>query len=391
MALGFAGGVPFSITRDFLKAWMTEANVDLGTIGLFSGLTLPFTIKFLWAPGLDRYVPYGLGRRRGWLIISQICLAVAILFLGQIDPRQSLLWIAIMALTVSFFSATQDIAIDAHRREFLTNEELGFGSALYMNMYRVGQLSSLAVGIFVAQHFGYAYAHVAMAMMLVVGAIATLLSKEPQMTEQAPATLVSAAVEPLREFFRRKGAWLILAFFLFYKIGDNMAGAMTVPFILKLGFDKTDYLYIVKGVGMFALFGGMLLGGALMVRLGLFWSLISFGVLQMVSTAGFAWLALVGKSFPVLTSVVVFELMSTGLGTAAYATFMAMQTDRRFTATQYALFTSLMALPGTLAAMATGFMAEAFGWPGFYLTCALVAIPGLLLIPKICSPETEKA
>lgn len=388
LALGFAAGVPFLVTKDILKAWLTESDVSLAAIGLSTAFGLPYTFKFAWAPLMDVYVPPFLGRRRGWILLAQICLAAAIIGLGQLDPKQSLLWIGIMALSVTFFSATQDIAIDAHRREFLKDEELGFGTAVYMNAYRGGNLASIAAAFLVAEKFGYDWAHVAVAGMLIVGAVAVLLSPEPQVDGPPPRTLREGVVEPFKDFFKRRGAILILLFILLYKVGDNMASAMNVPFILKLGFEKTDYLVIVKGLGLGALFIGMLLGGALMVRLGLYLSLIIFGILQMVSTAGFAVLAVVGKSTAVLTSVVTFEFLSMGLGTAAYGTFMAMQTNKRFTATQYALLTSLMAVPGVVVSMFTGYMAEGLGWTGFYLLCAAAAIPGLLLIPKVYSSES---
>lgn len=387
LGFGFAAGVPYNVTRDLLKAWVTESGADLASIGLFSMVTLPLTLKFIWAPLMDRYVPPFLGRRRGWILLAQIGLALSLIFLGQTNPKENLLWVAIAALVVSFFHASHDIVIDAHRREFLTTEELGFGSGLYMNMYRAGMIAALAVGILVAQNYSYEMAYWAVAGLILVGVITDFCAEEPKITGSPPASLKEAVIEPFKEFFRRPGALLILLFFLLYKLGDNMGSAMTVPFVLKMGFEKTDYLYIVKGVGMIALFAGMLAGGAVMLRLGLFWSLIAFGILQMLSTAAFALLAFTGKSYPVLTGVVVFELLSTGLGTTAYATFMALQTNKRFTATQYALFTSLMAIPGTVAASITGYIAEATGWMGFYVICALVAIPGLFLIPKVWTPE----
>jgi MFS transporter, PAT family, beta-lactamase induction signal transducer AmpG len=385
-ALGFAAGVPFYVIKDLLKAQITEAGLDLGTIGLFTGVGFPFAFKFIWAPAMDRYEPLPLGRRRAWMLLAQIALAISIMILGQFNPHENLMAMAVVAVAIAFFHASHDIAVDAHRREFLETSELAFGSGLYMNVYRGGSLAALAIGFYLAGKINYATAHIAIGFMMIVGALAVFFSIEPKIEGTPPKTLKAAAVEPLKEFFRREGAITILLFFLLYKIGDNMASAMNLPFILKAGFDKMDYLYIAKGVGMVALFAGMFAGGALVMKLGLFWSLISFGVLQMISTAAFALLDvhLFGKHYGILTGVVVFELLTTGLGTAAYATFMALQTNKRFTATQYALFTSLMAVPVNLSGMVTGYIAQGVGWIPFYMICAGAAIPGLLMIPKIC-------
>lgn len=387
IGLGFTAGLPFLITKDILKAWMTETNVDLGTIGLFSALSMPYTLKFIWAPVMDRFVPPFLGRRRGWMVIAQIGLVITIASVGQFNPAEQLKWIALMALAVTFFSASQDIALDAFRREYLSENELGFGTAVYMNAYRGANLASLAVAFLAAEKFGWEYAHILLALMMLIGIITVLLSKEPKVDAPPPRSLREAIVGPFSEFFKRSGWLSILGFVLLYKLGDNMASAMNVPYILKMGFEKTDYLVIVKGIGMVGLFAGMLLGGAIMTRLGLYWSLIIFGVLQMVSTFGFALIDIFGKNHFLLSGIVVFELLSTGLGATAYATFVALQTNVRFTATQYALLTSLMAVPGTLAAALTGYMVEYLGWVGFYAACSLVALPGLLIIPKVCKKD----
>lgn len=380
VGLGFASGLPFLITKDILKAWMTESNVDLGTIGLFSALSMPYTLKFIWSPFMDRFVPPFLGRRRGWIIIAQIGLMIAIACLGQFDPKNQLTWIAVMALVQTFFAASQDIAIDAHRREYLSETELGFGNAVYMNAYRGANLASLAMAFFAAEKFGWQMAHILLALMVLVGMVTVLLSKEPEVQSPPPRSLKEAVVEPFVEFFKRPGAWMILSFVMLYKIGDNMASAMNVPFILKMGFEKTDYLVIVKGIGIVSLFVGMLLGGIVQARLGLRKSLVIFGILQMASTFCFAFLQIYGKDHTLLTGIVIFELLSTGLGATAYATFVALQTNVKFTATQYALLTSLMSVPLTVVASFTGYMAEYLGWIGFYIVCSLVALPGIALV-----------
>ena len=381
--LGFASGFPFFIVREVLKAWLTDANIDLGTIGLFSAVALPYTWKFIWSPAMDGYTPPFLGRRRGWILITQLGLLFLIAGLGQFDPARSLKTMAVVAFCIAIFSASQDIALDAFRREYLTDDELGLGTGIWMNAWRFGMFAATGTAFFLADDIGYPAVHLILSLMMGIGIITTLLVPEPKTGVPAPHSLEEAVVEPFREFFSRGGAWWVLTFILLYKIGDNMAGAMNIPFILKMGFSKKEYFVIVKGIGVLALFGGAFLGGLVMVRLKIANSLWVFGVLQAISTACFALLVIVGKNHIVLTGIVTFEFFSTGLGQAAYASYMAVQTNKRFTATQYAMMTSLMAIPGTAAAAITGYMAEFLGWSGFYLTCALAALPGMLLLMKI--------
>jgi len=383
LALGFASGFPFYVVREVLKAWLTDANIDLGTIGLFSAVALPYTWKFIWSPAMDGYTPPFLGRRRGWMLVTQIGVLILIAGMGQLDPTKSLKMMAIVAFCIAIFSASQDIALDAFRREYLTDEELGLGTGIWMNAWRFGMFASTGTAFFLADDIGYPAVHLVLSLMMGVGIITTLMVSEPETGVTAPHTLKEAVIEPFREFFSRGGAWWVLTFILLYKIGDNMAGAMNIPFILKMGFTKKEYFVIVKGIGMLALFGGAFIGGIIMLRLKIANSLWVFGVLQAVSTACFALLMIVGKNHIVLTGIVAFEFLATGLGQAAYASYMAVQTDKRFTATQYAMMTSLMAIPGTLAAAVTGYMAEFLGWSGFYIACSLAAIPGMLLLMKI--------
>jgi len=381
--LGFASGFPFYVVRDVLKLWLTDANIDLGTIGLFSAVALPYTWKFIWSPAMDGYTPPFLGRRRGWMLLTQIGLLVLIAAMGQFDPTKSLTMMAVVAFCIALFSASQDIALDAFRREYLTDEELGLGTGIWMNAWRFGMFASTGTAFLLADDIGYPAVHLVLSLMMGIGIITTLLVSEPDTGVAAPQTLKEAVIEPFAEFFNRGGAWWVLAFILLYKVGDNMAGAMNIPYILKMGFTKQEYFVIVKGIGMLALFGGAFLGGIVMVRLGIANSLWVFGILQAISTACFALLMIVGKNHVILTGIVAFEFLATGMGQAAYATYMAVQTNKRFTATQYAMMTSLMAIPGTVAAAITGYMAEYLGWSGFYITCALVAVPGMLLLIRI--------
>jgi MFS transporter, PAT family, beta-lactamase induction signal transducer AmpG len=388
---GFSSGFPFYIIKDVLKLWMTESNVDLATIGLFSALGLPYTLKFVWSPLMDGYVPKFLGRRRGWILIAQLGLMVTIAMIGQCDPAKSLFWIVLSALCINFFGASQDIALDAFRREYLTSDELGFGTGIWMNAWRLGMYVSVGLSLLTELNISWATIHFILASMMGIGILTTFFVSEPKVDATPPVSIKEAVIEPFLEFFTRNKAMLVLLFILLYKIGDNMAGAMTIPFILKMGFSKTQYFVIVKGIGMFGLFGGVILGGSIMIRLGIAKSLWVFGILQAVSTALFAILVLVDHnslfwidySQVMLGCIVGFEFFATGLGQAAYATYMAVQTNKRFTATQYALLTSLMAVPGVFAASITGYMAKYLGWDIFYYLCALFAIPGMLLLFKI--------
>ncbi len=382
LVMGFASGLPLLLTITLLQAWMKEAGVDLGTIGLMSLVGLPYTLKFLWAPLLDRYVPPLLGRRRGWLLIFQLTLTGSICLLAASDPAGSPWAVAAAALTLTFFSASQDIVIDAYRREDLPDEELGLGSSLYIAGYRVGMWVCSAGGLILADHFPFPTVYLIMAACLLPAMITTVLTPEPPAPAGRPLSLKEAVIEPFADYFARSGAVLILAFILLYKIGDSMASAMTIPFYLDLHFTKTEIGTIVKTIGLWATIAGGLAGGAMMLRLGINRSLWVFGFLQMISTAGFAVLAGVGHSLAGLTAVVGFENLTSGMGTAAYAAFMASLTNKKFTATQYALLSSLMGVPRVIVSSSTGYMAEFLGWQGFFIFCTLIALPGLVLLSR---------
>lgn len=378
--MGFSGGLPLLLTGSLLQAWMVDVGVDLGTIGLFALVGLPYTLKFVWAPIMDRYSPSLLGRRRGWLFIWQLCLTGAIALLGFSNPSQILYITALAALLLSFFSASQDIVIDAYRRESLADDEQGMGASLYVGGYRVGMLLATGGGLFLADHMEYHWVYLIMATAMCAGLIATLLAPEPNAEHGKPKSLQEAVVDPFKEYFTRDYAIIILVFVFLYKVGDTMAGQMTTPFYLDLGFTKSEIAAIVKIFGFPITIVGTFLGGVLVMRHGIYKCLLWFGVLQAISTAGFIWLAYVGHDIWVLTAVIAFENLSAGLGTAAYIGFIASLTDKRFTATQFALLTSFMGMPRVFAAAPTGYMVGAFGWSGFFLFCTLVAIPGILLI-----------
>jgi PAT family beta-lactamase induction signal transducer AmpG len=388
--MGFACGLPLLLTLSVLQAWMKEAGVDLAVIGLMALVGLPYTLKFVWAPLLDRFTPRFLGRRRGWLLVAQVFLMFSIAGLGMTDPGRHPWMVALAAFLVTFFSASQDIVVDAYRREDLSDEELGLGSSLYVNGYRVGMLLASGGGLILADHMPFSRVYLIMALCLLPGIITTLLTPEPETPFGTPKTLAEAVVQPLVEYFSRSGALWILAFILLYKIGDTMASAMTTPFYLDVGFSKTQIGAVVKLFGFWATIAGGLAGGIIMLRAGINRSLWVFGVLQALSTACFAVLAHTGPSVAVLSGVIAFENLSSGMGTAAYAAFMASITNKKFTATQYALLTSLMGIPRVVASAPTGFLAKNVGWGAFFIGCALVAIPGMLLLLRF-APWRERA
>ena len=380
LVMGFSGGLPLLLSGSLLQAWMVEEKVDLSTIGLFALVGLPYTLKFVWAPLMDRYTPWPLGRRRGWLLIWQLCLTAAIILLAFSSPQNHLTMLAIAALLLSFFSASQDIVIDAYRRESLDDDEQGMGASLYVGGYRLGMLVASGGGLILADLISYREVYLLMAACMTPGIIATLLAAEPLAEHGKPQSLHEAVIDPFVEFFSRHYALMILLFIFFYKVGDTMASQMTTPFYLELGFSKTQIGTVVKLFGFWATIGGTMLGGVLVMRLGIFKSLFSFGLLQMISTAGFIWLAYAGDQLYALATVVTLENLTAGLGTAAFVGFIASLTDKRFTATQFALLTSFMGMPRVFAAAPTGYMVNAFGWSGFFLFCTLIAIPGISLI-----------
>jgi PAT family beta-lactamase induction signal transducer AmpG len=391
LLMGFACGLPLLLTGTVLQAWMKDQGVDLTVIGMMSLVGLPYTLKFLWAPVLDRFTLPFLGRRRGWLLVAQTALMFSISGLGFTDPGKNPWMVAVAAFLVTFFSASQDIVVDAYRREDLPDKELGLGSSLYVNGYRVGMLLASGGGLIMADYMPFFMVYQIMAACLLPGVVTTLLAPEPQINVGTPETMREAVFDPLTEYFSRQGALWILAFILFYKIGDTMASAMTIPFYLDIGFSKTQIGAVVKLFGFWATVSGTLIGGVIMLRLEINRSLWVFGLLQAVSTAGFAVLARVGNSLPLLSTVIAFENLSSGMGTAAFIAFMASITHKKFTATQYALLSSLMGIPRVMASAPTGFFAKNMGWESFFIACTLMAAPGMLLLFKFAPWNPKKA
>lgn len=382
LMMGFASGLPLLLTGSTMQAWLKESGVDLAMIGAAAMIGLPYTLKFLWAPLFDRYTIPLFGRRRGWLALSQLALVLALLALSMSNPASSLWGVACAALLVTFFSASQDIVIDAYRRESLSDQELGLGAAMFVNGYRVGMLLAGGGGLILADLLTFPTMYQLMALFMGLCILVTLFSPEPREAAGSPRTLREAVIEPFMEFFKRPEAIAILTFILLYKLGDTLASAINVPFYLDLGFSKSEIGAIAKLFGFWATLIGGTLGGIWILRIGLYRSLWLFGFLQMASTFGFVLLAQTGHSIPMLTGVIAVENFTGGLGTAAFVGFMGAMTDRRFTATQYALLSSLMGVPRVILSTPTGWMVGEMGWTMFFLLCTLLAIPGLLMIRR---------
>lgn len=389
---GFSSGLPLFILISLLPAWLRSEGVDLKSIGLFALISLPFTWKFLWAPLFDRYIP-PLGRRRGWMLISQILLLVSIPLFGSLSPKLDIWTIAYLATTVAFFSACQDIAVDAYRRELLPDIELGMGNVIHVNAYKIAGLIPGSLSLILADHLPWQSVFFITALFMLPGIFMTLLVKEPLLKLGVPKTLRAAVVEPFHEFIHRNGlktALLILAFIFLYKLGDSMATALATPFYLDMGFSKTEIGLIAKNAGLWPSVIGGLLGGVWMFKLGINRALWVFGMVQMVAILGFAYLATVGHNLLWLGIAIGVEAFGVGLGTAAFVAYIAQTTHPLYTATQFALFTSLAAVPRTFANAATGYMVENLGWFKFFIVCFILAIPGMLLLIKIAPWNTVK-
>ena len=384
---GFSSGLPLYLLINLLPAWLRVEHVDLTAIGLFALVRFPFTWKFLWSPFVDRYALPVFGRRRGWMLLTQLLLLASIPLFGALQPQLDLWTIAYLATAVAFFAATQDIVLDAYRRELLPDAELGLGNAIHVQAYRISSLVPGALALILADHFPWQTVFTATALFMLPGIANTFLVGEPRLARPAPRTLAEAVVEPFHEFITRSGwqqALLVVAFIFFYKLGDSMATALATPFYLDLGFSLSDIGLIAKNVGLWASVVGGLLGGIWMLKIGINRGLWLFGVVQVVSILGFAWLAYVNEPDRVLLAVVIaFEALGVGLGTAAFIAFIARATDPRYTATQFALFTGLASVPSTLVNATTGWIVEQTGWFTFFLLCTALALPGMALLLRV--------
>ncbi|MCO6431885.1 MAG: AmpG family muropeptide MFS transporter [Deltaproteobacteria bacterium] len=388
--LGFSSGLPLLTTLDMLKAWLKDSQVELALIG-FSGLVgLPYTLKFIWAPFFDRFVPPLFGRRRGWMLVTQCGGALALAVMAASNPIESPLLLGCSAFLVTFFSASQDVVVDAHRRDSFSDKELVLASSYFLTGYRVGMLMSGAIALNLAEFYTWPQVYLIMAACMLVGVAATIMAGEPEVTAPPPKSMREAIIEPLREYFSKNGAWLILAFIVLYKLGDMMASTMTIPFYKDVGFSWGEVGSVAKVFGIIATIAGGILGGVIAVRTGLYRALWIFGALQAIGILGFPLLLLTGPNIYALAAVISFENFSVGLATSAFVTMMGILCNKRFSATQYALLTSLSGVPRTIFGSSSGVLAEWLGWGYFFIGCFLLAIPGLYLLTVLKSYLSPK-
>lgn len=392
--LGFSSGLPLLLTGGTLKTWLAREQVDISTIGYFSWVGMAYSLKFLWSPLLDRFTLHKIGRRRSWMLVTQVLLMVAIYLLGRLNPIHNLSQMAFMAVLIAFFSATQDIAVDAYRRELLTNEELGLGSSLSIYGYRIALLITGGAGIgLVGSSFWpitWGQLYYLMAGCMIVGIVTTLLAPEPKVDSPAPKSLSEAIIAPFSEFLQRPGAWFILSFVFMFKLGDALSGALLNPFYVEMGFSNTDIGLIAKTFGLISSLVGLFFGGLFIYYLGIYRSLWVFGILQGLSTAAFALLTYTGPQTWALGLVVVFEDISSGMGSAAFVAFIGALSHKKYTATQYAILSSIATLGRNFFSGFTGNMVKTLGWAPFFYTCALIAIPGLLMLIEMKKYHTDE-
>jgi len=383
---GFTSGLPLYVVFQLIPAWMRVEGVGLAEIGFFTLIQMPYIWKFLWSPVMDRYTLPFLGRRRGWMLVTQLALMLSIAAMGFLQPALSIWTVAYLAAAMAFFSASQDIVLDAYRRELLPDVELGLGNTIHVQAYRLSGLVPGALALILADHMAWHYVFVVVALFMFVGVMLTLFIKEAVSEPSPPKTLVDAVIDPFVEFFNRKGigsGLLILAFLVLYKLGDSMATALQTPFFVDVGFSLTQIGSVAKVSGLIAALVGGFGGGVIMIKLGINRALWLFGLVQITSILGFALLSVVGTNLWMLGFAVGFEYLGVGLGSAAFVAFMARTTNPVFAATQFALFSALTAVPRTVIGAFTGVMVEYIGWTSFFLMCTVLAIPGMLLLFKV--------
>ena len=432
LSMGFVSGIPLLLTITLLQAWLTDEGISKSTIGLFALVGLPYSLKFLWAPLFDGVTLSTLGRRRSWMLVTQILLIITIIGLGMTSPAMNATNVAILAVLVAFSSASQDIVIDAYRRESLSDEEQTLGASAYVLGYRIGALAAGAGGLILADYMSYQMVYAFMSLVMLYGVLITIIADEPK-SNYRPSNFLETVVKPFVEFFDRYTSinniaadrlkhirdgfaimpssnsnifnnlvykrskitrrnilknifltpMLILLFILLYKIGDTMAHSLSTNFYLDIGFSKTEIGTIVKFFGLFATLVGAFAGGLIALKTGLYRSLIMFGIFQAIATLGFSLLAIVGDNIYLLMTVISLENLAAGMGYTAYLAFIANMTNKQFTATQFALMTALMSLPRTLFSGFSGYLVEFFDWELYFVFCSLIAIPALIILRKL--------
>ena len=389
---GFSSGLPLFILYQLVPGWLRSEGVSLTEIGLFSLIGIPYVWKFLWSPLMDRYSLPVLGRRRSWMLASQVLLLISIAAFGFVNPNLDIWSVAYLAAAVAFFSASQDIVLDAYRRELLLEHELGLGNSIHVQAYRLSGLVPGSLAFILADHISWQSVFLIVAAFMMIGILLTLFIKEINNEKIAPKSLHDAVTLPFKDFISRKGvksAIQILIFLFLYKLGDSMATALQTPFFIDLGFSKTEIGVVAKTASLIAMTIGLAVGGIVMIKLSINKALWLFGFVQIISILGFAALAEIGHNTYALAMAMGFEYLGVGLGTAAFTAFIARTTNPAFAATQFALFTALTALPRTFANATTGVIVEQIGWTSFYFLCVALAVPGMLMLFKV-APWHEK-
>ena len=389
---GFASGLPLFILISLIPAWLRIENIDLKVIGLFSLIQLPFTWKFLWAPLFDRYKIF-MGRRRGWLLFFQVLLPINIGSLGFYSPILNLQTIALLSFCIAIFSASHDVVIDAFRREILTDKELGLGNAIHVNAYKISSLIPGSLSLILADFISWQSVFIITSLFMLIGIGMTLFISEPKIHFEQPKKLKNSIIDPFISFFKTNGtsnALYILLFIFLFKLGDSMATALITPFYIDLNFTMTEIGLIAKNAGLWSSVIGGFLGGMWMIKIGINRALWIFGFLQMITIIPFIVLSIIGHNLLFLGITVGLEAFAMGLGTTALIAYIAKQTDPRYTATQFALFTSLASIPRSLTNASTGYFVESLGWTNFFFLCLILAIPGMLLLVKV-APYNSKS
>jgi PAT family beta-lactamase induction signal transducer AmpG len=387
LPLGFSSGLPLLVTLDLMKAWLTDTGITLSFVGASSLLTLPYTIKFIWSPFFDYVSPPFLGRRRGWMLITQIFTMLAIWFLGQCNPIHNTTSFLVAAFMVSFFSASQDIVLDAYRRDVLPDRLLPLSSSVFVAGYRLGMVVSGAVALWLVDTYltwPGVFSFIASCFTLPI--IATLLAPDSESINlelSRESSIFEVIITPIKDFLNKSGALKLLLFILLYKLGDMLASAMTIPFYLDIGFTKADIGLIGKTFGLGSQMIGTFIGSAIIMQIGFYRSLWIFGIMQAVGILAYPCLIYTGPLVSALATVVVVENLSIGLATAAYVGTMSALCSRSFSATQYALLSSLSGIPRTILSSSTGSIAAVIGWQSFFVLCAILAIPGLIVLIKL--------
>ncbi len=386
LLLGFSSGLPLALSSGTLQAWLADVDVDIRSIGWFSLAGLPYTLKFIWSPLMDRFVPSDLGRRRGWMFVTQFALLCSISALAFLTPDSHLKLMGMMAFMIAFFSASQDIAFDAYRTDILPANERGLGAAVSVAGYRVAMLISGAGALIAADSLGWKTAYLIMAGLMLVGMTTSWFCSNPDY-QAKPASLQAAVVEPFLEFLQRPAALILLLLIVLYKLGDAFAGTLTTAFLIKaLDFSTADVGVVNKGFGLIATLAGAFFGGAIMLRLGLFKSLLWFGVLQALTNLGFMLLSITGKSYVGMILVIGMENLCGGMGTAAFVALLMALCNHKYTATQFALLSALSAVGRVFVGPPSGMLVATTGWTSFFFMTFLIALPGLILLLYLRTP-----